>query len=58
MVLAYLTVHLKENKFDLYLVQYIKINVNAYKIETVRLFDEIMVCEIKLRMTFLSKKEI
>lgn len=58
MVLAYLTVHLKGNKFDLYLVQYIKINVNAYKIETVRLFDEIMVCEIKLRMTFLSKKEI
>ena len=52
MVLAYLTIHLKENSFDLYLVQYIKIDLNVFKIETVRLFDEIMVCEIKLRMTF------
>ena len=47
MVLAYLTIHLKENKFDLHLVQYVKVNLNALKIETVRIFDKIVVCQIK-----------
>lgn len=54
MVLVYLTIHLKQNKF---ILQYLHINLNAFKIETIRLFDEIIVCENILRMSFLGRKK-